>query len=155
MLHVQDGTCPAIVGNVKANFFMKRKLEIVLPPQVKWTRQCCVYKMIIGDCFYIGRTQALIKRSRSHKYENETLLAKYSDFPGLVKDDDYRFKIFHFLVKNPNVNTLRFEVLQFCKKPVNTIEHERKWIRKFTGTDGFLNMPANMNRYNVQEEDDF
>lgn len=94
---------------------------------------CGIYRIIVGDCFYIGRSVDIKRRASQHFKEINAILKLPEVIP-----NHYMGKVRDYLLSNPAIKKIYFELLEGCSS--DTInECEQVWFDKFNGDDKCLN----------------
>lgn len=80
-----------------------------------------IYRLWIGDYFYIGRATNIRARAKQHMQQLELSLAK-----GVVANK-YQSGMLDVLIKNPELSIIKVEVLQECEDH-EMYEKEKLWL---------------------------
>lgn len=128
---------------------MVRKFKIERPPYMTIKKTVGIYKMTLGTHFYIGQSYRLLLRFDEHKRENEVLFRKYGNNPLMIPDVHYKQKMFMHLVAHPEIDILKFQILQYCR--ISSLDKiENKFFRKVVGNPFCLNnLPATKGTFDI------
>lgn len=88
---------------------------------------CGIYKMYIGDYLYIGCSKQMRTRASEHIAELQRLFKKHGRAYRQANQQHYLLKVYIHLVKNKDVDTIRFGVLELCEQE-NLYIAEQLWF---------------------------
>ena len=107
--------------------------EIVLGIKLDdFSVQSCIYKIGVGDCYYIGATRSFAKRMAEHRRAINKLLTEF------CSRGTYAKVIYHLLV-NPEIRELPVEMIESCEL-VDLYDLERKYHLESLSDKACLNV---------------
>lgn len=97
----------------------------------------CIYKITIGNKFYIGQCMRLAERMYQHQGAINRCLKRYA----MPKETEVNYiPIVRYLHENPKVTVLQVEVIQRCITAWDLGYAERSWLADFYNNPDCLNI---------------
>lgn len=96
----------------------------------------CVYKITIGNRFYIGQCMRLAERMYQHQGHINRCLKRYT----MPKETEISYiPIVRYLHENPKISTLQVEVVQRCITAWDLSYAEKIWLSDYMSNPDCLN----------------
>lgn len=110
---------------------MNREFKIILHDGIQRKNAAFkgIYKMTIGDAYYIGRSINIRKRAKAHLYELQRLFNHFKYTPDTIPELEYKIKLFKYLWDNPSLFCLEFYFLDSYDE-TDMIEKEQWYLTK-------------------------
>lgn len=104
----------------------QRNIEFVLHDQ-HLKKEMCIYVILFGEKFYIGRTIDLTRRFAQHKRTFNRLLNAAIHRGEQAYAPSFR-AVVDFLIVNPHIDTADMYVLELCTSLEESIREELSWL---------------------------
>jgi hypothetical protein len=112
----------------------------ILPLNEHHLDKCCIYRIWLGNKFYIGATINSYNRILGH---NKAIAGAYE---GKKIGKNSITNMYNHLVANPHIDTGFFEILEECDNELDLVDAEHDWLCNFEGNPDCLNQSFKIHR---------
>jgi hypothetical protein len=103
-------------------------------------KPCCgIYKLSLGDHFYIGRAEHIRKRAKQHMKDMEYMIHYKKEKPGGQKN------MLKYLLDHPECDRITIQILEICR-PSELNEREQHWVNVHIQDPKLLNIQTKVTK---------